>query len=134
MPIFRHEPTDLNSFKMFMAQLYVNGNVKQAEINHTFHLNPINMKRWTQKYIEGGVESFYRNGKGGRGKSGTPRVLTESVIEKVQSLFDQGYSPSEAGAQLGLKADTLRKAVKSGKLHRRVRDSDNQLKKTMILV
>jgi hypothetical protein len=133
MPLFRHEPNDLDSFKMFMAQLHVNGNVKQAEINRTFNLNPINMKRWTKKYIEGGAGSFYRNGNGGSGNSGKPRVLTESVIEKVQSLFDQGYSPSEVGVQLGLKADTLRKAIKSGKLHRRDRDRV-ELKKTMILV
>lgn len=128
MPLFSHEENDLDSFKMFMAQLYVNGNAKQSEINRTFNLNPINMKRWTQKYMEGGVRSFYTNGSG---CSHNPRVLTESVIEKVQSLFDEGYSPLEAGAQLGLKADTLKKAIKSGKLHRRDRA---ELKKTMILV
>ena len=131
MPLFRHEETDLDSFKMFMAQLYVNGNAKQSEINRTFNLNPINMKRWSQKYMEGGARVFYTNGSGGSGKPRKPRVLTEAVLEKVQSLFDEGYSLSEAGAQLGLKADTLRKAIKSGKLHRRDRA---ELKKTMILV
>jgi transposase-like protein len=128
MPLFRHEQNDLDSFKMFMAQLYVNGNAKQSEINRTFNLNPINMKRWSQKYMEGGARAFYTNGSAGSRK---PHVLTEPVMEKVQSLFDEGYSPSEAGAQLGLKADTLRKAIKSGKLHRRERA---ELKKTMILV
>jgi hypothetical protein len=133
MPLFRHEETDLNSFKMFMAQLYVNGNAKQSEINRTFNLNPINMKRWSQKYMEGGIRVFYTNGSGG-GNPRRPRILKEALLDKVQSLFDECYSPSEAGARLGLKADTLRKAIKSGKLHRGDNRDRTELKKTMILV
>ena len=85
--------------------------------------------------MEGGARAFYTNGSSGGGKPRSRRVLTEAVIEKVQSLFDEGYSCSEAGEQLGLKADTLRKAIKSGKLHRRARAGVRaELKKTMILV
>lgn len=134
MPLFRHKATDLDSFKMFMSQLYVNGSAKQSEINRTFDLNPINMKRWTKKYLEGDVRTFYTNeNELGVSVNRNPRVLSDAVIEDVQSLFNKGYSPSKAGAQLGLKADTLRKAIKSGKLYCRNKDK-TELKKTMILV
>ncbi len=46
MPIFLHDENDLDSFRMFMAQLFVTGNATQSEINKTFGLNTINMKRW----------------------------------------------------------------------------------------
>ena len=116
MPLFHHAEDDLESFKMFMAQLYIHKNATQSEINRTFNLNPINMKRWSKKYIEGGgPRAFYSNE---RHPTRKPRVLTESVIKKAQSLLDEGDSPSQVGAKLDLKADTLRKAIKSGKLYR----------------
>ncbi len=135
MPLFFHAEEDVESFKMFMAQLYVQGNVKQSEINRIFKLNPINMKRWTQKFIEGGPGAFYR-----KESSYTPRnsVLTESVIKKIQSLLDEGYRVSEIGKELSLKADTLRKAIGAGKLQRRTnrdnRDKEESKKKQKISV
>jgi len=44
-------------------------------------------------------------------------VLTPEVLKKVQTILNAGNNPSEAANELGLKADTLRKAIKSGKLH-----------------
>jgi transposase-like protein len=120
MPLFSHDEDDIDSFKMYMAQLYVQGNVSQSEINRVFKLNPINMKRWTQKFITGGPGSFYR-----KERAYTPKnsVLTEPVIQKVQSLLDEGYGLSKIGKELNLKADTLRKAIGAGKLYRRSRTS-----------
>ncbi|MCP5002595.1 MAG: hypothetical protein GY941_01395 [Planctomycetes bacterium] len=43
MPFFVHDEGDLESFKMFMAQLHVTDNATQSEINKVFGLNPINM-------------------------------------------------------------------------------------------
>lgn len=128
MPLFHHEEQDLDSFKMFMAQLYVHGNARQSEINRTFNLNPINMKRWSQKYTDGGARAFYNKKSPGNSK---PRVLTSSVLKKVQSLFDEGYGVKEVGNILGLKSDTLKKAIRSGKLRVHVRENreEEELKK-----
>lgn len=135
MPLFSHAEDDVESFKMFMAQLYVQGNVKQSDINKIFKLNPINMKRWVQKFIDGGPGAFYR-----KESSYTPRnsVLTEEVLKKVQLLLDEGYGLSRIGKELSLKADTLRKAIGAGKLHRRTSrtsiDKEESKKKQKITV
>lgn len=47
-----------------------------------------------------------------------PAVLTPPVLEKAQELLDAGRSIPEAAKKLPLKADTLRKAVRAGKLHK----------------
>lgn len=114
MPIFFHFAEDLDSFKMFMAQLYILGTASQSEINQTFGLSPINMKRWVKKYKEEGGKAFFRHNVK---KKVVPRVLTPEVLKKVQTILNAGNNPSEAANELGLKADTLRKAIKSGKLH-----------------
>jgi transposase-like protein len=133
MPLFFHAEDDMESFKMFMAQLYVQGNVKQSEINRVFKLNAINMKRWVQKFKEGGPGAFYK--KESSSKARRNSVLTEEVIKKVQSLLDEGYGVSKIGKELNLKADTLRKAISSGKLHRiTVKDKEELKKKQKISV
>jgi hypothetical protein len=45
-------------------------------------------------------------------------VLTATVVAQVQQRLDQRQSISEVAQALGLKGDTLRKAVRAGKLHR----------------
>lgn len=114
MPVFAHAPDDRASFKMYMAHLYVNGIAKQSEINRAFDMNPINMKRWSKKYREEGPDSFFK--KVPRKKR--PHVLTKKVLAKIQSLLDQGEEIADIARELDLKYDTIRKAVKSGKLHR----------------
>ena len=60
-------------------------------------------------------------------------MLTAEVIKKVQSLLDEGYGVAKIGKELNLKADTLRKAIRSGKLHRiTVRDKEESKKKQKI--
>jgi len=114
MPLFSHKEDDMNTFKMFMAQLYVTGNATQAEINRTFGLkNPMNMKRWAKKYKEGGPAAFYK-----QETNRKPRVMTEQVLQNIQSILDTGQTPPEIAKELGLKADTLNKAIREGKLHR----------------
>ena len=112
MPIFVHDEGDLNSFKMFMAQLFVTGCATQSEINKVFGLNPINMKRWTKRYREGGPGAFYQ-----REIKRTPRVMTPDITDTVQALLDEAYTGKEVAEKLGLKANTLRKAILAGKLH-----------------
>jgi transposase-like protein len=112
MPIFVHDEGDLNSFKMFMAQLFVTGIATQTEINKVFGLNPINMKRWSKRYRECGPGAFYQ-----RETKRTPRVMTPEIIDTAQALLDEAHTGKEVAEVLGLKANTLRKAIQGGKLH-----------------
>jgi predicted DNA-binding protein (UPF0251 family) len=48
-------------------------------------------------------------------------VLTPPVLAEAQQLLDEGLEPSEAADRLGIKRDTLRKAVGAGRLHKAVK-------------
>lgn len=112
LPIFSHDVDDLMSFRMITSQLYVNGSATQAEICRAFGVSRISVKRSVKLYREQGVAGFYapRRHRG-------PAVLTPEVLEKVQQHLNQGRSIPETARKLDLKADTLRKAVRAGKLH-----------------
>lgn len=112
LPVFTHHAEDKKTFKMFTSQLYVNGSAKQAEICRAFGISKISMKRWVKIYREKGAAAFFEEPKR-RG----PAVLTPPVVQEVQKLLDSGQSTPDIARTLGLKADTLRKAVLAGKLH-----------------
>lgn len=113
LPIFSHAVNDLKTFRMITSQLYVNGSVKQADICRAFGISRISVKRSVKLYREKGIAGFYEPPRR-RG----PAVLTPEVLQKVQSMLDNDQTISEIAGELNLKADTLRKAVSSGKLHK----------------
>ena len=113
MPVFQHGKDDIASFKMITSQFYVLGTVKQSEIVAAFGVHHRLIKRAVKQYREKGTQSFFEEKKH-RG----PGVLTEAVLKKAQSLFDQGLSVADVSKELSLKTDTVRKAVNSGRLHR----------------
>ncbi len=110
-PVFAHGERDRRSFRMFSAQLVVRGMCKQADIVRTFGVSKNSVKRSVKKYREGGIEAFYRvrQGRGGA-------VMKEEVITRAQAMLNRGCSWKEAAGELGIKYDTLRKAVKGGRL------------------
>lgn len=113
LPIFSHAVDDVKTFRMITSQLYVNGSAKQAEICRTFGVSRISVKRSVKLYREKGIAGFFE-----KPRQRGPAVLTPPVLEKVQTMLDSEQSITEIGRELGLKADTLRKAVSSGKLHK----------------
>ena len=110
-PVFAHGERDRRSFRMFSAQLVVRGMCKQADIVRTFGVSKNSVKRSVKKYREGGIEAFYR-ARQGRGGA----VMKEEVITRAQAMLNRGCSWKEAAGELGIKYDTLRKAVKGGRL------------------
>ena len=114
MPVFFHDETDLASFRMITAQFVVNGHATQAEIARAFGVAKISIKRAVKLYREQGPKGFYapRNTRGAA-------VLTPSVLEQAQQLFDEGLHTPEVADRLGIKRDTLSKAVRAGRLHAR---------------
>lgn len=113
MPVFMHAENDLATFRMITSQFCVNGNAKLVEISRTFGVPIGTVKRFTRLYREQGPKGFYQPRKR-RGAA----VLTPCVLETAQCLFDRGLSVPEVACELGIKKDTLRKAVYAGHLHR----------------
>ena len=113
LPVFSHDVDDMQTFRMFTSQLYVNGSASQSEICRAFGVSKISVKRSVKLYREKGMAGFFAepNRRG-------PAVLTPPVLDKVQGLLDAGRSILEIAKELALKADTLRKAVQAGKLHK----------------
>jgi transcription initiation factor IIE alpha subunit len=44
--------------------------------------------------------------------------MTPEIIETAQALLDEARTSKEVAEELGLKANTLRKAIQAGKLHK----------------
>lgn len=110
-PVFRHTDDDLMSFRMFTAQLCCQGACTQAQVIRTFGISKNSVLRSIAKYRREGINGFYRQRRGHGG-----RVITEEVSNQAQRLLDLGHSRKEVAKELGLKYDTLRKAIKQGRI------------------
>ena len=110
-PVFRHSEEDRKSFRMFTAQLCVQGVCSQAQIIRTFTVTKNSVLRSVAKYREEGIDGFYRPRKG-RG----PSVMTDLITSHAQDLLAGGYSRKDTAEELGIKHDTLRKAINGGRV------------------
>ncbi len=122
MPVFVHEETDVESFRMITAQFCVNANAKQAEISRAFGVSKISLKRAVKLYREQGPKGFYTP----RKRRG-PAVLTPSVLAEAQQLLDNALETPEVADRLGVKRDTLSKAVRAGRLHKPKKNAVGEL-------
>lgn len=114
MPVFSHSADDQSSFRMFTSSLCNQGHCKLVDIERTFNVTPISVKRALKKFREEGVESFFVKKQTVRSSP----VLTKQVSAEVQELLDNGLSPREIEDSKGIKADTIRRAIQAGRLHR----------------
>ena len=122
MPVFVHDEADTDSFRMITAQFCVNGNARQADIVRAVGVTRISLKRAVKRYRAEGPRGFYtpRRTRG-------PAVLTAPVLAHAQQLLDDGLETAQVAERLGVKPDTLSKAVRAGRLHQAVK------KKTLAL-
>jgi hypothetical protein len=111
LPVFTHDEQDVKAFRMFTSQLVVNGNCKQAEIVRAFGISAISMKRYVKKFRAEGSKAFFTPH-----KKRQPRVLTAEVLQRAQGLLSEGQLRPAVAKTLGLKPDTLTKAVRAGRL------------------
>ena len=121
-PVFRHAEDDRRSFRMFTAQLIFQGTCRLVDIERAFGVSKNSLIRSVDKYRAGGVEAFFTP-RATRGAS----VMTPEVTAQAQQLLGSGRSRREVAEHLGLKLDTLRKAIQHGRLTepgpRQVRES-----------
>jgi hypothetical protein len=115
LPIFTHQEDDVQSFKMITSQFYVSGHATQAEIIKAFGIPPISMKRAVKTYRTKGPAGFYNKGQPRR----KPRVLTPEVMIEVQRQLDEGIGVSVICNAMGLKQDTIQKAIRQGRLKKK---------------
>lgn len=107
LPVFTHEADDHQTFQMFAGQLAANGHCRLVDIERAFGVSSISVKRMVKRYRQGGCEAFFQK-RHVRGAS----VLTATVLARLQELLDAGMAYREAAQQVGVKADTVRKAIR----------------------
>jgi hypothetical protein len=111
MPMFQHDEGDIKSFRMFTSELINIGAVRQGDIVKTFGVPLPTVKRYLKLLRERGAKAFFVEPKG-RSAS----VLNGSVLENVESLLREGRSVPEVAQATGIRANTLHKAVRAGRL------------------
>jgi hypothetical protein len=112
-PVFQHTENDHRAFRMFTAQLICQGACRLVDIVRAFGISKNSVIRSVNRYRDGGVGAFYTP-RAPRGAS----VITPEVAVQAQQLLAAGLSPREVARELGLKPDTLRKAIQQGRVIR----------------
>jgi len=112
-PIYSHRVNDQRMFRLTISQLIESGACRQTEIIDAFGVSKSSVIRAQNKLRKDGSEAFFIN-RQGRNKGGT--VLTPEVLDQAQSSLDKGVQKKEIAEELGVKYDTLRKAIYDGRL------------------
>jgi hypothetical protein len=111
MPVFVHAEDDVATFRMITSQFCVSGYTKQSDIIRAFGVTSISVKRAVKLYRERGAKGFYAP-RVSRGAA----VLTAEVVAEIESLLLEGESLGDVAQKLGLKLNTLQKAVSAGRI------------------
>lgn len=112
LPVFIHDQSDLQTFRLFTTQLIVNGSVKQGEIARAFGIPERTVKRYVKRYRQNGAKGFYAPP-----KTRSASKLVGEVLKKAQALLDEGRGVPDVGRELDLLPNTLHKAIRAGRLH-----------------
>lgn len=110
MPVSSLEEEDWTSFRMFTSQLCHDSNCTQAEVARDFGVSAVSLKRYLKKFRAEDIKGFYappaRRG---------PGVLTPEVMRQAQGKLAGGQGILGIAAEFKLRANTLNKAVRSGR-------------------
>lgn len=97
---------------MFTAQLICQTGCKQSDIIRVFGVSSSSVKRGVKKYQAEGPQAFFAPRAARIG--GT--VLNPQLKAKAQEWLNLGQARQEVAKRLGVKYDTLRKAINQGRL------------------
>jgi len=114
-PIFSHQADDVRMFRLITSQLIDSGACRQVDILKAFGVSKSSIARSLQTLRGKGADAFFAPRKRRRG--GTK--LTQDMLTKAQNFLDQGYLRREVSEVLGIKYDTLRKAINDERLTER---------------
>ena len=119
-PIYTHEQSQRAQFRYAASSLINAGLCQQVQIAQAFGVDRKMLGRAQKQLRERGAESFFQRRPGRTG--GT--VLSDERLAQAQQLLNEGLSRAEVSAELQIKADTLRKALKDGRLTSATRLTD----------
>ena len=112
LPVYSHDAYDEAHFRFTVAQLVESGACRPCEIMSAFGVSKNKVLRAARQLRERGARSFFE--KRCTRRSGT--ILTVEKLREAQRLLGRGASRDEVAEELGVKRDTLRKAVNDGRL------------------
>jgi transposase len=111
-PIYSHRVDDQRMFWLTMAHLIETGACRQNQVIKTFGVSKSSVIRAQNKLRKGDSEAFFIDH---RGRKSAP-IMIPQVLEQAQRLLDEGVSRKETAKELGVKYDTIRKAIEDGRL------------------
>ena len=114
LPVFAHDEKDIASFRLYTSQLIQNGSASQSEIASAFGVSSTTVKRYCKVLREEGTAAFFVAAAPISGHRLTPELLL-----KAQSCLDLGWEVPAIGKELGVRANTLHKAIWAGRLKKK---------------
>lgn len=110
-PVFAHDEKDRRSFRLYVAQIAMTGRCRHADIVKAFGITSRNLKRHVSRLKHGGPGDFFKP------RAPTKRsVLTPAVLRRAQEYFNDGKSRKDVARLVGLKRNTLDRALREGLL------------------
>lgn len=113
LPVFSHHASDNRAFRMITSSFILEGICRNVDIERVFNVSKTSVIRNCKKYKLGGSDAFYKHSSKGRKKS---RVLTPERLKKAEELLSDNFTRREAADKLGVKYDTLSKAIQDGRI------------------
>jgi transposase len=111
LPIFQHAEDDLRSFRMITSELINMGAVRQVDIVNAFGVPLPTVKRYLKLLREHGPKAFFAEP-----KRRSASVLQGEARQIAERLIEEGMSVPEVAEASGVKANTLHKAIRAGRL------------------
>jgi hypothetical protein len=106
-----HARDDRPSFRLFTAQLIVQGSATQGDIQRAFGVPLVSIKRATKLYRERSAAGFFAPKPRREGTK-----LNAEKLQQARALLVQGQPLAGVSQHTGVLVDTLRKAIRAGRL------------------
>jgi hypothetical protein len=109
--VFQHAEGDLQSFRLITSQLIDMGAVRQVDIVNAFGVPLPTVKRYLKLLRDRGSKAFFAEP-----KRRSASVLRGEARQLAERLIEEGRSVPEVAQASGVKANTLHKAIRAGRL------------------
>ena len=109
--MFSHDINDADNFRYITSKCILLGLCKVKEVVKCFSVDHESVKYYRKKLKLKGDQGFFVN-------KMTARKLTPKVIERVQKRLEKGDSISEICRRVEISRESIRIAIKDGRLSR----------------
>lgn len=112
VPIFSHDPGDLNMFRYITSNLILQGLCKNQDIVDAFHVSVDSVSRWKKRLSEEGEKAFFKP----ETRHGRSHKLLPHVMDRIQVKLNAGKSAYSIAKVEGISEGSIRYAFKLGRL------------------